>query len=559
MPGVAPSPDRPAVRAFSRAGAAAHVGLTMARRGLLTPGRPDRVARQLRHLARWGLSLAGGFGSAARRDPHAVALVDEGGETDFAELDARTDRLASGLGGLLPPDRTCVGVLCRNHAALVETLIACAKLGADAVLLNTGLSAGQVLRAAADHDLAVLVADAEFVPVLGEAADSAPRTSIVTAWPAEAADAVLDGPTLERLVRTSPAAARRPPRRSGRTIVLTSGATGDPKGALRPAPRLRAMTAVLSRIPLRVKDRAMIAAPIFHTWGYAALQLSMAVRAAVVLPRRFEPETVLRQLAQARCTALFAVPVMLQRILDLPEYVRRRHDVSALRVVAVSGSRLPGDLAVRFMDAFGDVLYNLYGTTEVSWASIAVPAELRRSPDTAGRPPYGTSVTLLDAAGRPVADQRTGRIFVRNDMLFGGYTDGGDRDMRDGAMDTGDLGRRDASGLLFVDGRADDMIVSGGENVFPKQVEDVLCDLAQVNEVAVVGVPDDEFGQRLAAYVVTRPGARLDAEQVRGHVRRSAARFCVPRDVYFVSALPRNATGKVVARWLTPPGRDERA
>jgi acyl-coenzyme A synthetase/AMP-(fatty) acid ligase len=237
---------------------------------------------------------------------------------------------------------------------------------------------------------------------------------------------------------------------------------------------------------------------------------------------------------------------MLRRLLDLPERTRARYDLSSLRVVASSGAALPGRLAEEFMDAFGDILYNLYGSTEVSWAAIATPADLRAARSTAGRPPPGTRIRILDDAGTPVPPGATGRLYVGNKMLFDGYTDGAKPDLRDGLMDTGDRGYLDADGRLFVEGRADDMVVSGGENVAPASVEEVLLTLDGVREAAVAGVRDAKYGQRLAAYLVVDPGARLDADAVRAHVRNHLARFAVPRDVVFVGELPRNETGKVV-------------
>ncbi|HEY0696796.1 MAG TPA: AMP-binding protein, partial [Micromonospora sp.] len=322
---------------------------------------------------------------------------------------------------------------------------------------------------------------------------------------------------------------------------------GTPKGARRRTPTsFGPLVSIIDRIPVHVGERMLIAAPLFHTWGFAALQLAFAMRATVVLRRRFNPVDTLRALAEHRCTALFAVPVMLQRLLEVPPPPAR----PPLRVVAVSGSAFPGTLAPRFMEVYGDVVYNLYGSTEASWASIATPADLRRAPSTAGRPPHGTRLAILDRHGNPVPRGRVGRIFVGNEMLFEGYTSGADRERQAGLLDTGDLGHVDDDGLLFVDGRQDDMIVSGGENVFPSEVENLLADLPQVREVAVIGVPDREYGQRLAAYLVLHPGEILDAEAVREYVRRYRARFSVPRDVFFVPFLPRNATGKVLTREL---------
>ena len=243
---------------------------------------------------------------------------------------------------------------------------------------------------------------------------------------------------------------------------------------------------------------------------------------------------------------------MLQRILDLPAETIERYDLRALRVIAASGSALPGGLALRVMDRFGDVLYNLYGSTEVAWATIATPKDLREAPGTAGRPPRGTVVRIYDDAGVPVRPGETGRIFVGNEMQFEGYTGGGGKDQIDGLMNSGDVGHFDAEGRLFIDGRDDDMIISGGENVFPGEVEDLLSGHEAVAEVAVFGVPDTDWGERLVAVIVRRPGASLEADDVREFVKGNLAVYKVPRDVHFVDELPRTATGKVLKRELRP-------
>ncbi len=505
---------------------------TMTRRGLIRPGRPDRILGQLANLRAWGYTLTGELRASAARFPQRIALVDERGGITYQSLVQRTDRLAYTLAsaaGIHPADR--VGVLCRNHAGIVELMVALSTLGSDPVLINTGLSRPQLASVASQQRLRAVCYDDDAVDAVVDLAPAVLR---------------LPWSMLDELVSTTPPGSAPRPGREGRVIVLTSGTTGTPKGAQRPTPSgLGALASILSRIPLDVGERMFISTPLFHTWGLAALQMSFALSATTILQRRFDPSATLAAIVQTGATALFAVPVMLQRLLDDVEPVP-----TSLRVVATSGSALPGPLAIRFMDAYGDVLYNLYGSTEVSWASIATPQELRTAPGTAGRPPRGTRVAILDADGAPVPVGQVGRIFVANSMLFDGYTGDALRDVHDGQLDTGDLGHLDEHGLLFVDGRADDMIVSGGENVFPLEVEHLLAALPEVREVAVVGVPDSQFGQRLAAYLVLTDGAVLDANAVRRHVRDHLARYSVPRDVHFVAELPRNATGKVVAREL---------
>jgi acyl-CoA synthetase (AMP-forming)/AMP-acid ligase II len=521
---------------------AAFLFRTLARRGLLRPGRPDKIARQLDALRRWGFSLAGEMRSAAARDPKRVAVVDETRTLTYGELAHRVQRLANGLRAgyaVAPGDR--VGVLCRNSVAMFESMLAAGAIGADVVLVNTGLGPGQLETVLRGQRVRVLIHDDEFF-------------ELVSAVPQEVSRVSADGaerranPTVAGIIANAPDDDLPPPPQPGRTIVLTSGTTGAPKGARRPVPAgFGPLAAVISRIPMGAGERMFIAAPMFHTWGYAGLQIALALRATVVLRRRFEPAEVLAVVAEQECTALLAVPVMLQRLLDAAPSDSVR---TGLKVIASSGSTLPGPMVHRFMDVFGDVLYNLYGSTEASWASIATPAELRRDPTCAGRPPTGTRVLVLDPTGNPLPPRHIGRIFVGNDMLFEGYTDGAEGELRGGLIATGDIGHVTEDGLLHVDGREDDMVISGGENVYPSAVEHVIAELPQIREVAVIGVPDREYGQRLAAWIVLYPGEQLDTEAVREYVRRAMARFSVPRDVHFVAELPRNATGKVIRRYL---------
>ena len=522
------------------------VAATLVRAGVIRPGPPHRSVGQLRALMAWGATIAGGFRAAAARTPNAEAVIDERVVLTYKQLTTRATRLANGLQarGVAPGDK--VALLCRNHAGMVTCLIACAELGADAVLLNTGLSAGQMTQVIAEQQPKAVVADTEFDAVL---ADCPPEILRINAWPEDGAAITL---TLDDVIAAGSTERRKPPAKHGRIIVLTSGTTGAPKGARRPnPPGIGAAASLLSRIPLRAGERILVPAPMFHTWGLAALQISMPLRATLILQRRFDPESTLKAIQTKRPTAVFAVPVMVQRMLDLDEDVIKKYDTSSVRVVALSGSAIPAASVTKFLDTFGPVLYNLYGSTEVSWASIADPKDLRQAPATAGRPPLGTKIAIRDVAtGGPVPTGTVGRIFVWNDMLFEGYTNGAGKETADGHMATGDRGYVDAQGLLFVSGRDDDMIVSGGENVFPREVEELIAAQPGVRECAVVGVVDEEWGQRFAAYVALLPGAAMTAEQVKALVKDNLARFSVPRDVHFVDELPRNATGKVVNRLL---------
>ncbi|MBE1492979.1 acyl-CoA synthetase (AMP-forming)/AMP-acid ligase II [Amycolatopsis lexingtonensis] len=514
------------------------------RAGVLSPARPDKLARQLQSLAQWGATVAGGYQAAAGRVPDEPALHDERNLRTFRQVQERSNRLANALSELGVAERDRIALMCRNHSAMVESFVAASKLGADVVLLNTGLSAASVKDVLAEHKPSAVLADDEFAQTIANVPGDFAR---ISTWP----DADAGYPTVDELIHAAPADPPKPVERPGRLVVLTSGTTGTPKGARRPTPKgLGSAAAILDRIPLRASDRILVAAPLFHSWGLAAMQLGMALRASLALTRKFDAEETLRTIAEQKCDALFVVPIMLQRIMDLPERVRARYDLSSLRIVASSGSAMSGAFVTSFMDTFGDVLYNFYGSTEVSWASIADPADLRAAPTTAGRCLLGTRLAILDEDRKPVPPGGEGQIFVGNDMLFDGYTNGTDPARAADLMATGDVGYLDAAGRLFVTGRADEMIVSGGENVFPRPVEEALVALPGVHDAAVVGVADAEWGQRLAAYVVPRRGASLHAEDIRAYIHQRLARFAVPRDVYFVPDLPRNATGKILKRLL---------
>ncbi|MDX1509858.1 MAG: AMP-binding protein [Nitriliruptorales bacterium] len=536
---------------------ARHIGWTLLKAGAV-PRRPDKGLRQLPQLVRWGPTVAGIFAAAAAAAPDQLGVKDDTTTLTWSQLDQRAERFAVALRrhGLGPGSR--VAILARNHARFVIALVGTAKLGADVVLLNTGMSTSQAAVVLEQQEVSLVIVDAELLGKLKEADEDVPRLLChdgagddLDDETRSAADRLA---TMDQWVRLASADDLRPPKEPGRIIIMTSGTTGAPKGAKRPSGgNLDGAAALLSLIPFRGDRTMFVVPPLFHTWGLGMLMLGAGIRTGIVLTRRFDPATTLEIAARERVDAMAVVPVMLQRILELPDDERPHVDLSALRVVAAGGSALPGPLAIRWMDAYGDNLYNMYGTTEASWASCAGPAELRRHPDTAGRVPLGTTVKILDEDGRELPTGSIGRIFVGNSLPFEGYTgQQASKEILDGLMSTGDMGYFNDEGLLFVAGRDDDMIVSGGENVFPGEVEDLLAGRDDVIEAAVVGVDDEDFGQRLAAFVVPRnPEDPPDPDDLRAFVKQHLANFSVPRDVTFIDELPRNPTGKVLKRELT--------
>ncbi|MDN5745312.1 MAG: AMP-binding protein, partial [Nocardioidaceae bacterium] len=475
----------------------------LAESGIVRPYSPVVLGGMANALRQWSTTPAGGFKTIALRAPDRVAIIDERGTLTFGQLQARTNALARGLRerGVTAGDG--VALMCRNHRGFIDASVAISKLGADVLYLNTAFAGPQLREVLAREKPRLVIHDEEFTELLADA-EVGDR---VLAW----TDAQPDDDSLEGLIALGMATGGtgdlRPPTRLGRTIILTSGTTGTPKGAPRPQGGLPAAISLLSRMPLRSGWTCYVAAPLFHTWGFAHYQLAMMLGTTLVLNRRFDPEDALQLLSENECDSFAVIPVMLQRILGLPTATLERYSLPRLKAVASSGSALPGGLAEEWMDRFGDNLYSVYGSTEVAWASIADPRDLREAPGCAGRLPHQTVVRILDAEGGEVAQGESGRIFVGNSLQIEGYTGGGGKEMVAGLMASGDVGRMDEAGRLYVEGRDDEMIVSGGENVFPKEIEDCLATHAGVAEVAALGVDDDDFGQRLRAFVVRASGA----------------------------------------------------
>ncbi|HWM06705.1 MAG TPA: acyl-CoA synthetase [Actinophytocola sp.] len=523
-------------------------GLDVIRRsGLVPVARPDRALRGLLTLRRLG-PIAGAAQVAARRDHNAVGLVDELGPLTYHQLDTRSNALARAFAERGLTEHSVIALLARDHRGAVDTMVAAGKLGARLLLMNTGFAKPQLVDVARRENVSAVVYDDEFTELVDALDDDLPR---FLAW-------VSDGPkhpTLDELITSTDDRPFPAPAEPGGLILLTSGTTGTPKGAPRTVRSPLAAAQFLDRIPLRVGECTVLAAPLFHGTGLSQFLLSFALGSTVVLRRQFDPEETLRAIQDNRATALVLVPTMLRRVLDLGPDVLDRYDTSSLRIVFCAGSSLPPELGNRATEAFGEVVHNLYGSTEVAVATVATPQDWRAAPGTVGRAPVGCRVALYDADGRRVtAPHEIGRVFVGSVLSFEGYTDGRHKDVIDGLLSSGDVGHFDETGLLFIDGRDDDMIVSGGENVFPGEVENLLLEHEDVAEAAVTGVADDEFGQRLKAYLVPRPGTTLDAEAIRSYVKANLARFKVPREVVVVDELPRNATGKLLKDRLTELG-----
>jgi acyl-CoA synthetase (AMP-forming)/AMP-acid ligase II len=513
--------------------------------GVIHPVRPDKLVGAVRELRRWGASPAAGIAGAAITRPDDIMVEDEAGSLTFRRVHRRSNALARGLAGEGVRAGDGVAVMCRNHRGFIDATLAISKLGATGLYMNTAFSGPQLAGVVERERPVAMIYDEEFAELLAEAGRDLRR---FIAWREGRGH---EDPGIDDLIDASTDADLDAPDEPSRFVILTSGTTGAPKGAQRTQPgHLGPLAAMLSRIPLHARERTMIAAPLFHSWGFVHFALGLALNSTYVLRRRFDPEETLHAAQESGATALVVVPVMIQRILQLPPETLERYRLPRLTVTAVSGSALAGPLAEQWMDRFGDNLYNLYGSTEVAWATIATPEDLRAAPGTAGSPPRGSVVRIVDQDGHELPAGATGRVFVGNEMAFEGYTGGGAKEVLEGLLSSGDVGHFDDQGRLFIDGRDDEMIVSGGENVFPREVEDLLAGHDAVAEVAVIGVDDEEFGQRLKAFLVVVEGWELSEDEVKAHVKANLARYKVPREVVFVESLPRNATGKILKREL---------
>jgi fatty-acyl-CoA synthase len=520
---------------------------TFSRNGLLSPVRPDRLVGMGLAVRKWGMSPASLVAVNAARDPSLIGVIDERESVTYAELDRRSTIVAAALRDQGVREGDAVALLARNSAAFVVGQSAIGKLGADVLYANTGFAGPQLGDVLTSEKAAAIVADEEFAGIVDDVAGDLP---FVIAWHDDEDDppktsiaglVAAAGDELPKLPR---------PSRAGKHVILTSGTTGKPKGASRGAPSLLTgmteLVALLEAMPLPARGVTVLAAPMFHAWGMAHVTVGLGLGSTLVVRRKFDPAATMKLVAEHRADVLIAVPVMIQRIMAVEETV----DTPSLKLVGLSGSALPPSVAEKFMDRYGDVIYSLYGSTEVAYVSVASPRDIREAPGTAGRVLRGVTLRLVDDDDNDVPPGETGRIFAGNPMAFEGYTSGEDKARLGPLTATGDVGRFDEQGRLFVEGRDDDMIVSGGENVFPAEVEECLHQHPAVADCVVVGVEDDDFGQVLVAHVVLGDGGSATEDDLRKHVKSQLAGYKVPRKVVLHDELPRNETGKVLKREL---------
>ncbi|MGV0836199.1 long-chain-fatty-acid--CoA ligase FadD2 [Mycolicibacterium thermoresistibile] len=533
-----------------RGAAELHYARKMLEAGALKIESPQKMAALLADIRRWGE-----FGMIpalnARRWPDRLAVIDDEGEMTFGELDDAAHAVANALLAKGVKGGDGVAVLARNHRWFLVAIYGAARVGARIIMLNSEFSGPQVCEVSEREGAKLIIYDDEYTAAVAQAEPELGKLrALGHNSDADEPSGSNDETLADLIQRTESKPAPKVTKHSS-IIILTSGTTGTPKGANRKTPpSLAPIGGVLSHVPFRSGEVTSLPAPMFHALGYLHATIAMMLGNTLLLRRRFKPATVLTDVEKHNVTAVVVVPVMLSRMLDEWETMQPKPDLSSLRIVFVSGSQLGAELAARALKDLGPVVYNLYGSTEIAFATIARPEDLSINPATVGPVVKGVTVKLLDEHGNEVPRGEVGRIFVRNTFPFEGYTGGGHKQVVDGLMSSGDVGYFDEHGLLYVSGRDDEMIVSGGENVFPAEIEDLLSGHPEIVEATAIGVDDKEWGQRLRAFVVKAEGANLGEDDVKSYVREHLARYKVPREVVFLDELPRNPTGKILKREL---------
>lgn len=541
---------RSAGKYLDRGSAELHYAYKMFEAGAFKLEPPQNVAAMLADIRRWGE-----FGMIpalnARRTPNRTAVIDDFGEMTFAELDEAAHSVANGLLAKGVKGGDGVAILARNHRWFLVAVYGAARAGARIILLNSEFSGPQIKEVSEREGAKLVIYDDEYCQAVSKADPPLGKLRALGVNPDKEEPSGSHDETLEDLVKRNSGKPAPKVTKHSSIIILTSGTTGTPKGANRSTPpSLAPIGGILSHVPFKSGEVTSLPAPMFHALGYLHATIAMMLGDTLVLRRRFKPPTVFEDIEKHKVTAVVVVPVMLSRMLDALEKMDDKPDLSSLRIVFVSGSQLGAELAQRALKDLGPVVYNLYGSTEIAFATIARPEDLEKNPATVGPVVKGVKVKILDDNGNELPQGEVGRIFVGNTFPFEGYTGGGHKQIIDGLMSSGDVGYFDENDLLYVSGRDDEMIVSGGENVFPAEVEDLISGHPEVVEATALGVEDKEWGHRLRAFVVKTEGASIGEDDIKTYVKEHLARYKVPREVVFIDELPRNPTGKILKREL---------
>ena len=489
----------------------------------------------------------------AQQTPDKECVVDGDRRLTWRQFDQEVNKLGhalaarGGAGGR-------VACMLANGVEYLIAQQALARIGGTAVQIGYRSKPAEIAFILANAEPQAAVVGADYLPVFAEAMGQAgqhPRVIVVGG-----SGAVRQGDRWEDAIAREDG--RAPPKAGaggGGVIVYTSGTTGKPKGAARNWKQtgLESVADLMVQVGMHHDDRHLVACPLYHSAAPAFVAMMMSLGATCVLLNHFDPEQALATIARERITSTMMVPTMLHRMAALPDDVRRHHDTSSLRWVMSGAAPLPTETARQFQDRFGPILWNFYGATETGTVTLAGPRDHLTRPGTVGRALRGNEIRLLDDDGHEVPLGAIGEVYVRNSMLIAGYhrnRDATSKSIRDGFFSVGDLARRDADGFYYMESRKHDMVISGGVNIYPREIEDHLHTHPAIHDVAVVGVPDPEWGETLRAFIVLAPGAALTAAEVGDYCRTHLADYKRPRQVVFVDELPRNPTGKILKREL---------
>jgi fatty-acyl-CoA synthase/long-chain acyl-CoA synthetase len=499
----------------------------------------------------------------AARQPEKPAVIDDrpdGHRTvwSYAELERQANRTAHAIAGLgvRPGEKV---IWCgMNSPGLVRMVHAGRKLGVVTVPLNYRLAPEEAAYVVDNSDAVLVYTDAEFADLFAKIRSEIPKVREVVAFDGPPAPGQQDGDALLARASDAPPAVA-PPADAGATMIYTSGTTGHPKGALRRStgdPRqVRGMMELIGYLP---EDVYLTTGPLYHSGPGGFMNLAFLLGNTIVVQRKFDPEDWLRLLEKYRVSTTFSAPTPIRMVCNLAGEVKRRYDRSSMRRMIANAA--PWSFALKEMylaDFPEDSLWEVYGSTELGVNTILPPPDQRRKPGSCGLPAPYVELQLLDDDGREIREpNRPGELFVRSPSVFSTYYKADEKyqaDRRGDFHTVGDIAYRDEEGYYYICDRKKDMIISGGVNVYPAEVEAALEHHPEILDVAVFGIPSEEWGESVHAVVVKAPESRLDAAGVMAFAREHLAGYKVPRSISFVEEIPRTGSGKILKRVLREP------
>ncbi len=508
----------------------------------------------------------------AAAQPDKLAIIDDRtgvtGHEDvrrltYAAFEDRANQLAHVLDGLGvgPGDKV---VWCgQNSTGILELTNASRKIGSTAVPLNYRLSDEEAAYVIDHCDATTVFIDAEFADLITRVRDEIPKVANVLVFDGDAPDSMT---AVDALIDAAPTTTFEREGAgdddgAGATMTYTSGTTGKPKGAFRRRPNdPRAGAALMQHIGYRPDDVYLTTGPLYHSGpgGFAASAISMGQ--TVVLQRKFDPEDWLRILETHRATSTFSAPTPIRMICNLPEDVKARYDRSSMRIMIANAAPWSYALKQQYVADFPpESLFEIYGSTELGVNTVLRPEDQMRKPGSCGKEAPMVEIRLYDELGEIVTGTgpgATGEVYVRSSAVFADYykqRDKYEEDHRDGFQTVGDIAYRDDEGFLYICDRKKDMIISGGMNIYPAEIEAALESHPDIYEAAVFGIPSDDWGELVHAVIVPRPGATLDEEAVQTHAREHLASYKIPRSISWLDELPKTGSGKILKRDLRAP------